>query len=72
MLDLIHHIVGSLGGWLIVAAVAVVALYVVLRIVGRAISAALRLAIILGTVVVIVLAFFALSAALHRGGLPTL
>ena len=61
---------GLLGGWLVIAIAAVAVLYLVLKVVGKAISTSLRLAIILGTLVVITIALFVLSRFLSAGKLP--
>ena len=62
----------TLGGWLVIAIAAVTIVFVVLKIVGKAIATSLRMAIILGSLVVIALALFVLSMLLNGGKLPTL
>ena len=62
----------TLGGWLVIAIAAVAIVFVTLRIVGKAIAASLRMAIILGSLVVIALALFVLSMLVNGGKLPTL
>ena len=61
-----------LGGWLVIAIAAVAIVFVFLKIVGKAIATSLRLAIILGSLVVIAVSLFVLSMLLNGGKLPTL
>ena len=68
--DLTQQGFGMLGGWIVVAVIAVIVLYIVLKIVGKAISTSLRLAIIVGTLLVIAGSLFALSTLLNAGKLP--
>jgi hypothetical protein len=63
---------GEIGGWLIIAIAAVAILWVILRIVGKAITTSLRLAIILGSLVVIAVSLFVLSLLLDGGKPPAL
>jgi len=63
---------GEIGGWLIIAIAAVAILWVILRIVGKAITTSLRLAIILGSLVVIAVSLFVLSMLLNSGKPPAL
>jgi hypothetical protein len=62
----------TLGGWLVIAIAAVAIVFVFLKIVGKAIATSLRLAIILGSLVVIAVSLFVLSMLLNDGKLPTL
>jgi hypothetical protein len=62
----------TLGGWLVIAIAAVAIVFVVLKIVGKAIAASLRMAIILGSLIVIAIALFVLSMLVNGGKLPTL
>jgi len=62
----------TLGGWLVIAIAAVAIVSVVLKIVGKAIATSLRMAIIVGSLVVIALALFVLSILLNGGKLPAL
>ena len=62
----------TLGGWLVIAIAAVAIVFVVLKIVGKAVAASLRMAIILGSLVVIALALFVLSMLLNGGKMPAL
>ena len=61
---------GSIGGWAIVAAVAIVALVVVFRILGKVVALSIRLAIILGALLAIAAALYILSRYWTGGGLP--
>jgi hypothetical protein len=70
LLDLIRSNLGLLGGWLTIAIAAVAVIFVILKIAGKAISASLRMAIIVGTLVVIATSLCVLSALLHRTELP--
>ena len=70
MPDLAQWIPYSWTSWSAIALGAVVVLYVVLRIVRRTVAASLRLAIILGTLVVIVVALLVLNRLLRGAGLP--
>jgi hypothetical protein len=70
MPDLVQWIPSSWPSWSIIALVAAAVLYVVLRIVRRAVSASLRLAIIAGTLVVIAIAVLVLNGLLRKAGLP--
>jgi hypothetical protein len=63
---------GEIGGWLIVAIAAVAIVWVILKIVGKAITTSLRLAIILGSLVVIAVSLFVLSMLLNGGKPPAL
>jgi hypothetical protein len=63
---------GEIGGWLIVAIAAVAIVWVILKIVGKAITTSLRLAIILGSLVVIAVSLFVLSLLLDGGKPPAL
>ena len=60
---------GSIGGWLIVAVVAIVALVVALRILRRIMARSIRLAIILGALLVIAAALYVLGTYLIGEGL---
>jgi hypothetical protein len=62
--------IGSLGGQVIAGIAALVIVVVILKVVAKAISASLRLAIILGAVVVIVAALYTLNVLFRGGGLP--
>jgi len=68
--DLTQRGFAMLGGWIAVAIIAVIVFYIVLKIVGKAISTSLRLAIIVGTLLVIAGSLFALSTLLNVGKLP--
>ena len=57
-----ESVLGTFGGWFVIAIAAVALLYVVLRIVGKAIATSVRVAIVLGSLVVITIALFVLSA----------
>jgi hypothetical protein len=59
-----------LVGWAVVAAAGVLAVWIVLKIVGKAISITIRLAILVGVVLVAAAALCWLSAALRGGRLP--
>lgn len=59
-----------LPSWSIVALVAGAIFYIVLRIARRAVTASLRLAIIVGTLVVIAIAVLVLNNLLRSAGLP--
>ena len=72
MLKLAQLNLGEIGGWLIIAIAAVAILWVILRIVGKAITTSLRLAIILGSLVVIAVSLFVLSMLLNSGKPPAL
>jgi hypothetical protein len=61
---------GLVGVWVIVAAVAILALVVTLRIVRRAVALSIRLAIILGALLVIAAALYILSRYWIGEGLP--
>jgi hypothetical protein len=54
----------------VIAIAAVALLYVVLRVVGKAIATSVRVAIVLGSLVVIPIALVVLSALLNGGRLP--
>ena len=71
MLELAQLDLTMLGGWLVVAIAAVAIVFVFLKIVGKAIATSLRLAIILGSLVVIAVSLFVLSMLLNGGKLPT-
>ena len=71
MLELAQLDLTMLGGWLVVAIAAVAIVFVFLKIVGKAITTSLRLAIILGSLVVIAVSLFVLSMLLNGGKLPT-
>ena len=60
----------SIGGWLIVAIAAVAILTIMLKILRKVISTSIRLAIIVGALLVIAAALCALSAFLNGGRLP--
>ena len=60
----------SIAGWAIIAVMAVVALWMVLRITRKVIALSVRLAILLGAVLVIVAALYLLSRVWISGGLP--
>ena len=68
--DLAQFGLNTIGGWLVIAVAAVAIIFVVLKIVGKAISTSIRLAIILGTLVVIAISLLVLSTFLNSGGLP--
>jgi hypothetical protein len=70
MPDLAHWIPGSMASWLVIAIAAVVALYIVLRVVRRAFAASLRLAVLTGTLVVIAVALLVLNILLRSKGFP--
>lgn len=70
MPDLAHWIPGSMASWLVIAIAAVVALYIVLRIVRRTFAASLRLAVLAGTLVVIAVALLVLNSLLRSKGFP--
>ena len=72
MFDLPQIPFATLGGWLVIAIAAVAIVSVVLKIVGKAIATSLRMAIIVGSLVVIALALFVLSILLNGGKLPAL
>ena len=67
---MIASVLGTFGGWFVIAIAAVALLYIVLRIVGKAIATSVRLAIVLGSLLVITAALFVLSALLNGGRLP--
>ena len=67
---MLASLLGTFGGWFVIAIAAVALLYTVLRIVGKAIATSVRLAIVLGSLVVITVALFVLSALLNGGRLP--
>jgi len=71
VLELAQLDLTMLGGWLVVAIAAVAIVFVFLKIVGKAITTSLRLAIILGSLVVIAVSLFVLSMLLNGGKLPT-
>lgn len=66
----LESVLGTFGGWFVIAIAAVALLYIVLRIVGKAIATSVRMAIVLGSLVVITVALFVLSALLNGGRLP--
>jgi hypothetical protein len=68
MPDLAQWIPGSMASWLVIAIAAVVALYIVLRIVRHAMAVSLRLAILTGTLVVVAVALLVLNSLLHGKG----
>ena len=68
MPDLAQWIPGSMASWLVIAIAAVVALYIVLRIVRHAMAVSLRLAILTGTLVVVAVALLVLNSLLHGNG----
>jgi uncharacterized membrane protein required for colicin V production len=70
MPDLAQWILNSLPSWPVLALIAVVILYFVLRIVRRAVRVSLRLAIIAGTLAVIAVALLVLKGLLREAGLP--
>jgi hypothetical protein len=59
-----------MASWLVIAIAAVVALYIVLRIVRRTFAASLRLAVLAGTLVVIAVALLVLNSLLRSKGFP--
>ena len=59
----------ELGLWLLVAVIAIIILALVLKFVSKIVSASLRLAIILGSLVVIAVALYVLNMLLRTGGL---
>lgn len=61
----------ELGAWIVVAIAAVAVMTVILRLVGKVVSASLKTAIILGSLVVIALALLVISTLLN-GKLPAL
>jgi hypothetical protein len=64
---------GQFGAWVIIAIAAIAILVVVLRIVSKIISTSLRLAIVLGALVVIAIALWVLNMLLRQGmgiGIP--
>ncbi len=61
----------ELGAWVVVAIAAVAVMTVILRLVGKVVSASLKTAIILGSLVVIALALLVISTLLN-GKLPAL
>lgn len=58
----------SSGSWLVIAVAAIVILYLVLRILRRAVKASLRLALIAGALVVIAVALLVLNNLLRSRG----
>lgn len=70
MPDLAQWILNSLPSWPVIALIAVVILYFVLRIVRRAVRVSLRLAILAGTLAVIAVALLVLKGLLREAGLP--
>jgi hypothetical protein len=69
MPDLAQWIPSSFAGWSVIVLLAAVILYLVLRIVRRAIAVSLRLAILTGTLVVIAVALLVLNSVLRKAGL---
>jgi hypothetical protein len=67
--NLARWVLDHSGSWLVMAGVAIVILYLVLRILRRAVTASLRLALIAGTLVVIAVALLVLSNLLRSRGL---
>lgn len=67
---MLASVLGTFGGWLVTAIAAVALLYIVIRIVGKAIATSVRVAIVLGSLVVITVALFVLSTLLNGGRLP--
>ena len=58
------------GPWLIATVVAILVLYIVLRVVRKVVSTSLRVAIVVGAVVVIAAALCVLGLLLSQDGLP--
>jgi hypothetical protein len=71
VLELAQINLATLGGWLVIAIAAVTIVFVILKVVGKAIATSMRLAIILGSLVVIAVSLFVLSMLLNGGKLPT-
>jgi len=67
--NLAQWVLDSSGSWLAIAVAAIVILYLVLRILRRAVKASLRLALIAGTLVVIAVAVLVLNSLLRSRGL---
>lgn len=62
----------QLGAWVVVAIAAVAILAAILYAVSKVVSASLRIAIILGSLIVIALALFVLSMLITQGSIPGL
>jgi hypothetical protein len=60
----------SIGGWVIIAVIAAVALVVLLRVLRKVVALSIRLAVILGALLVIAAALYVLSKYWTGGGLP--
>jgi hypothetical protein len=67
--NLAQWVLDHSGSWLVMAGVAIVILYLVLRILRRAVKASLRLALIAGTLAVIAVALLVLNNLLRSRGL---
>ncbi|MBN1639742.1 MAG: hypothetical protein JXA09_00810 [Anaerolineae bacterium] len=68
--SLLSQIREAPGGWIVLVIGAAVLLFAALRLARRAISATLRLVILLGAIAVIAIAILAFRAMLGGGGLP--
>ncbi len=64
--------IAQLGSWIVIAIAAVAILVVILYIVGKIVSVSLRVAIILGSLIVIAIALFVLSTLITQGTIPGL
>lgn len=60
----------SPGTWAVIAVAVIAILIVVLKVIRRVVSTSVRIAIVVGTVMVIAAALCALSAFLGQGELP--
>ena len=69
--DLAQFDLSNLGAWVVIAIAAVAILAVVLKVIGKVVSTSLRLAIIVGSLLVIAAAMYVL-AILLRGKTPGL
>jgi hypothetical protein len=67
--DLAQSAIGELGAWVVMAIAALAILVVVLRIISKVVSTSLRLAIIVGSLVVIAVAMYVLTMLL-QGKVP--
>lgn len=72
LLDWISPDIAQMASWLVIAIAAVAILVVILYIVGKIVSISLRVAIILGSLIVIAIALFVLSTLITQGMLPGL
>ena len=62
--------IGQLAAWLVIAIAAIAILVVVLKIVSKVVSASLRVAIILGSLIIIAIALFVLATLINQGMTP--